>query len=310
MAVTLFPGAASGAGFLFYEVGSSEVGLASAGYAARASSASTLLSNPAGMTRLEGTQVQVASTLVYGHLQFSPDAQTDRRLGTNDGGNAVGFLPTVGAFASFAPEKDVRLGVGLFTNFGAPQSWDPAWVGRYYTTKTTLLGLSIMPAVAWRVMEGLSLGAAVNIMSGHLKQVVAIPNLEPQATDGSMEVSSNTWGVGGNLGILYALSPATRFGFTYTSPIKLNFSATPTFSGLGPAIGAAVRVAGLDTTRIDLGMKVPQTVMFGFAQAFGDRWTLMGDVGWQNWAAFGAVEVGISSPDAHSVTTQLGYDDT
>src|SRR5262249_544392 len=141
----LLPTAASAAGFLFYEVGAPEIGLASAGYAARAASPSTLLNNPAGMTRLEGTQVQGGSGLVYAPLQFSPRAQTDRRLGTNDGGNAVGVLPTIGAFATFAPEERVRLGVGLFTNFGAPQSWDPAWVGRYYTTKTTLLGLSIMP---------------------------------------------------------------------------------------------------------------------------------------------------------------------
>jgi long-chain fatty acid transport protein len=112
------------------------------------------------------------------------------------------------------------------------------------------------------------------------------------------------------VGILYALSPATRLGLTYTSPVKLNFSSTPTFSGLGPVIGAAIATAGLDTARIDLGLKVPQTVMAGFSQALGDRWTLMGDVGWQNWAAFGAVEVGISAPDAHSATHQLGYDDT
>src|SRR5215469_11712860 len=135
----LLPTVASAAGFLFYEVGSAEIGLASAGYAARAASPSTLLTNPAGMTRLEGTQVQVGSALVYGHLRFAPDSQTDPALGTNDGGNAVGLLPSGGAFASFAPEAAVRLGVGVLTNFGAPQSWDPAWLGRYYTTKTTLL---------------------------------------------------------------------------------------------------------------------------------------------------------------------------
>ena len=277
----LLPGSASAGGFLFYEVGTSEMGLASAGGAARANSPSTLLNNPAGMVCLEGTQVQVGTSLVYGHLQFAPDSQTDARLGTNDGGNAVGVLPSFGAFASFEPEKDVRLGVGVFTNFGAPQSWDPAWVGRHYTTKTTLLGLSIMPGFAWRVTEGLSLGGSVNVMSGHLKQVVAIQNLEPQSGDGSLEVSSNTWGVGGNVGILYALSPATRFGFTYTSPVKLNFSATPAFANLGPGISRAIASAGLDMTRIDLGMKVPQTVMLGFFEALGERWTLVGDVGWQ-----------------------------
>jgi len=160
----LLPGNASAGGILFYEVGSAEIGLASAGAAARAGSPSTLLTNPAGLTRLEGTQVQVGTNLIYGHLQFAPDSQTDPILGTNDGGNAVGILPSFGAFASFEPEKDVRLGVGLFTNFGAPETWDPAWVGRHYTTKTTLLGLSIMPGFAWRLIDGLSIGGAINLM--------------------------------------------------------------------------------------------------------------------------------------------------
>ena len=44
-------------GLLLYEVGTADVGLASAGYTARAQDASTVFTNPAGMTRLDGTQV-------------------------------------------------------------------------------------------------------------------------------------------------------------------------------------------------------------------------------------------------------------
>jgi long-chain fatty acid transport protein len=306
----LVPDIAWAAGFLFYETGTSEVGLASAGYAARAGGASTLLSNPAGMTRLEGSQVQLATQLVYGHLSFAHDARTDPILGTNDGGNAVGVLPTLGAFGTFGPWKNVRLGIGLFTNFGAPQSWDPPWVGRFYATKTTLLGFSLMPGVAWRIVDGLSVGAGLNVMYGHLRQVAAIQNLEPQTADGSIEVSSNALGVGANAGILYELSPSTRFGLTYSSPVKLNFSSLPTFTGLGPGIGAALAATGLDTTVIDLGITVPQTAMLGFFHAIDERWAVMGDVGWQNWQAFGAVEIGVTTSNPHSLVTHIDYSNT
>jgi long-chain fatty acid transport protein len=123
-------------------------------------------------------------------------------------------------------------------------------------------------------------------------------------------VSSNTWGVGGNAGILYALSPATRVGFTYTSPVKLSFSSRPAFSALGPGLAAALAATRLDTATLDLGMKVPQTAMLGFSQTLGDRWTLMGDVGWQNWAAFGAVEIGLTTSEPRGLTTQIDYQDT
>jgi len=306
----LLPASAQGGGFLFYEVGTSEVGLASAGSAARAASPSTLLNNPAGMTQLDGTQVQVGGALVYGHLQFAPDSGTDPILGTNDGGNAVGLVPSFGNFATFSPSKDVRFGLGLFTNFGAPQSWDPAWVGRFYTTKTTLLGISIMPGVGWRISDAVSVGATLNAMLGHLKQVVAIQNLEPGSGDGSMDVSANSWGLGANVGVLYSVSPATRIGLTYTSPVKLNFSPKATFSNVGPGIQAAIDAAGLRTTTLNLGMTVPQTVMLGFSQAVGDRWTILGDLGWQNWAAFGAVEIGLTTNPPTSLTKQIAYDNT
>ena len=53
--------AASAGGLMLYEVGTADVGLASAGYGARAQDASTVFTNPAGMTRLEGTQVLVGA---------------------------------------------------------------------------------------------------------------------------------------------------------------------------------------------------------------------------------------------------------
>ena len=126
----LLSSAVSAAGFLFYEVGTTEVASASVVYTTRVAGPSTLLTNPAGMTRLEGTQVQVGSALIYGHLQFTLDVQTDPSLGRNDGGNAVGLLPGGGVFATFSLTRALRAGIGVFTNFGAPQSWDRrGWAG-------------------------------------------------------------------------------------------------------------------------------------------------------------------------------------
>jgi long-chain fatty acid transport protein len=305
--ITLIAGPARAGGLFFYEVGTSDIGFASAGYAARANAPVTLLSNPGGMTRLEGIQVQVGTELIYGNLTFAPDLATSPFLGTNDGGNAIGWLPNATVFATFAPWKDFRFGLGIFNNFGAPEQWDSGWVGRYYATKTTLLGLSIMPGVAWNIIGGLSVGITFNALYGHLHHSVAVQNLEPLAPDGSLSVTSNSWGFGGNVGLLYEFSPATRLGITYTSPVKLNFSSVPTFSGIGARLSSLLKASGLDTASIDLGMTVPQTVMVSFFQAIGSKWALMADVGWQNWAAFGTVELGINSTPPVSLTTNIGY---
>ncbi len=51
---------AQAGGLLLYETGTPEVGLAAAGWAARAQDAATLVTNPAGMTRLQGDELMLA----------------------------------------------------------------------------------------------------------------------------------------------------------------------------------------------------------------------------------------------------------
>jgi long-chain fatty acid transport protein len=307
-AAALVPGGAHAGGILLYEVGTPDIGYASAGYASRADGPVTLLTNPAGMTRLDGIQVQVGTEALFGALTFAPDANTT--VSGNNGGNAVGFFPNGSVFATFAPWKDVRLGMGVASNFGLSEKWDSGWVGRYYTTQSTLIGLSLLPSVAWHIAGGFSVGATVNVMYGYLKQTVAIQNLEPQAGDGALAVQSGAWGVGGNVGLLYEFSDSSRLGVTYTSPVRLGFSSTPQFSGLGPGLTAALHSSGLDSASINLGMTVPQTVMLSFFQRLSDKWAAMADAGWQNWAAFGTVDVQVTAANPHSLTTNIGYTNT
>src|SRR5262249_45964919 len=63
-------------GFFLSEIGTPDVGLASAGYASRAQDASTVFTNPAGMTRLDGSQVLVGIQPIYGHQVFSTNSHT------------------------------------------------------------------------------------------------------------------------------------------------------------------------------------------------------------------------------------------
>ncbi|MCL4181061.1 MAG: outer membrane protein transport protein [Verrucomicrobia bacterium] len=85
-------------GIGLYEIATPDVGLASAGYAARAQDASTVFKNPAGMSLLEGSQFQGGLQLTYGSVEFSKDADTDPLLGDQNGGNAIGALPAGGLF--------------------------------------------------------------------------------------------------------------------------------------------------------------------------------------------------------------------
>ena len=301
-------GPARAGGLFLYEVGSQDLGYAGAGNAARAEEPSTVLTNPAGMTRLTGTQIQGGLQGLYGHLEFAP-GQSTTTPGSN-GGNAIGLLPAGSAFVTHAVSDDFRIGLGIYSNFGLAEKWQDDWVGRYYTQQSTLLGMSFAPAVAYRIVDGLSIGAALNVMYGYLKQVAAVNNAPFNMQDGKLEVNDVAWGVGGNVGLLYEFTKDSRVGVTYTSPVKLNFSATPKFSNVNPLLTGVLKLGGLYQTTLDLGMTVPQIVMASFDVGLTDRWALLGDVGWQNWASFGRVEVNVATNNPVSLTTNVGYKDT
>jgi len=302
-------------GMMSYEIGTADVGLASAGYGARAQDASTILTNPAGMTRLEGDQFLAAGQVGWSNTRFSADAGTTTPAqGSNGGGYAVGFdgwIPGGGAFATYRVTPDVTLGLALASNVGGILEYDDDWVGRYYVQKTWILGTSLLPSVAWKVNEKLSVGASLNAMYGIYKNNVAINNPDPLFGDGQLKVDDETWGWGANLGLLYEFSDATRVGLTWNSKVDLDFKARMDFSGLAPGLSTLLGNAGLLDSSLKVGITIPQQVMASLFTQIDDRWALLGSVGWQQWSKFGQIQLGIDdTTNPKSITTDIPLDDT
>jgi long-chain fatty acid transport protein len=307
--VSAVPTKSAAGGLLLYEVGSADVGLASAGWGARAQDASTVLTNPAGMTSLQGMQLLLGVQVLYGDLAFAPDSGTSPGLGTGTGGNPVGWFPGGGAFFTWAITPEVSVGLAAAGTFGMALGYDQGWVGRYYAQEATLVGVSVLPSVAWKPIKQLSIGASLNAMYGVLKQKVAINSIT--AADGQLALDDTAWGVGANVGLLWEPGPGSRFGLTWNSQVNLDFGATPVFTGLTPALQSLISLRGLDTATVDMGIKVPQGVMLSAFHQLNDRWALLGSAGWQQWSKFGMVEASASdTSNPTSVTKDLGFKDT
>lgn len=306
--------AAHAGGLLLYEFGTADVGLAAAGYAARAQDASTAFTNPAGMTRLDGTQVMAGGQLMWLNTRFSIGDGTTPALGSADGGRVFGssgFVPGGGVFATHSLSRDWKLGFSVAGNFGSILDYGDDWVGRYRVTEGTLLGVNVVPSVAYRVNDRLSVGAGINLVYGVMDQKVAINNVVPGAPDGRLRYDDTTWGVGGNLGLLYEWASGARVGLTWTSEVELDFKATPQFSGLGPALSTLLRNRGLLDAQLNAGVRMPQQVMASAYSPIDDRWAVMGNLGWQQWSRFGEVQFGIdNTQNPTSLTTAIPFDDT
>jgi long-chain fatty acid transport protein len=301
------PAAVFAGGIALYEVGPSQTALASAGWASRAEDASTLFTNPAGMTRLTKSELLTGIQPLYTDLKFSPDSRTTTR---GSGNNTQNWLPTGNLYYVQSISPDLKAGIGVLGYFGLAQDYGDSWVGRYYVQNNAMQGLTIQPSLAYKVTDKLSLGVGLNAMFGSLEEEVAVNNAGEGRPDGKVKMEDEAWGFGVNLGLLYELDSKTRFGLNYLSEVKLEFSDTPEFAGIGPVLLAALRARGLTTASIDLGVWVPQMAMFSVYHQLTDRWGIMGDVGWQDWSKFGKVDVSVNSNDPRSLTTDLNFKDT
>lgn len=304
---------ADAGGLYLYEVGTPDVGLAGAGYAARADDAATVFTNPAGMTRIDEPSLMLGTQPMYLHLKFDPDSTTSAAASTlpggfaADDGDASGWMPAGGLYYVHPVNDRLRLGVSMNGYFGLSLDYEDNWVGRYYVQDTTLQAAAIQPAIAWRVNDWLSVGAGVAVLYGILDDKIAVNNIAPNLPDGKLKYKDEQWATQFNLGVLVEPQKGTRFGLTYLSEADLNFDDRLDFSGLGPGLLAVLGGRGALNAKLDLGLTMPQAVMFSAYHEFSDRLALMANLGWQDWSQFGRIEVSLDSP---TLTVDLDYKDT
>ncbi|MEN5036377.1 OmpP1/FadL family transporter [Pseudomonas sp. TWI929] len=298
-------------GILIYEAGQEGNGLANAGSAALAKDPSVLMSNPAGLTQLKGTQISANAQVILGDLKFSRDA--NNQFDGNEGGNALQYLPGASLFISHQIDDRSAIGFGMYGNFGLALDYDDDWAGRYFTQEAAIIGVSFQPTLAYKFTDDLSIGIGPRIMLGYYRTEMAINNNllgVLDRPDGQLEYKDTDVGTGVNLGLLYQLSPRTAVGLAYTSKVKLEFDDSPHLRNVtNPIINAGLN--RLDVDSLELDLNVPQTVTASIAHDLDEQWTLLGSLGWQDWSEFGDVGVDVDANGAGvSRTVNRKYKDT
>jgi long-chain fatty acid transport protein len=204
-------------GLLLYELGDPASGASSAGQSAIARDASTAYLNPAGMTRLEGSEFLAGIQPMRIVFEFDPDEGTTTTGG--DGGDAGSWVPAGGLFLSHQLNDRVAIGLSSVGIMGASYDYGRNWVGRYFAIEGEITILNFEPSVAFRVNDWLSVGAGVDIQYATLEQEVAV-NRPAMLPDGRVELDQDSWDVGFSVGVLAELSERTRIGFRYRSEVE------------------------------------------------------------------------------------------
>lgn len=267
----LFSSLSHASALYFYEIGTEDTALAGAGQAARAQDASTIATNPAGMTHLPDHMFTGGLQALGGDINYQLDNNN-----LQSPGNILNVMPNASGFYSQKINDNLYAGIGLYGNFGLGTDYGE-WAGDRLLKKSSVLAMTISPSLAYKLSDRVSIGASVNANYGHLSITRNIDGQDEKENDGDWEASYR-------LGLLMQLTDQTRAGITWNSKTDYDFD-----------INATARLPQGDfTLPVSAQIRAPQQLMFSLVHDINREWSVMGDLGWQDWSQFGAPEISVN----------------
>jgi long-chain fatty acid transport protein len=198
-----------------------------------------------------------------------------------------------------------RVGFSLNVPSGVGTDYGDDWAGRYMAQNSSLVFINFGPAAAYRVNDWLSFGGGLSIIYTSWESESAINNAGSQP-DGKAKLEADGIGVGVNLGVLFELSPKTRFGVAYRSETDPELEGKPELENLGTVRRTALMNAGVLGQEINADTKTPQILQVGVYHDLTDDFALMADVLWIDFSEFGLEQVSVGD---NSTSIASDYED-
>ena len=335
-ALLVMAGGASASGFALIEQSASGMGNAFAGGAAVAEDASTIFFNPAGMSRLSGSQLSVAAHAIRPSAKFTNStsviATASNPLLIGNGGDAGSWALVPNAYFAMEVNPQMRIGLGINAPFGLQTQYDANWLGRFQAVKSKLQTINLNPAVSYDVSDAVSLGLGLNYqqIDGELSSAVnygaaagsaALSPFVPGAlkpglaalagarTEGVSIVKGKDSAWGYNFGALIKLSPQSRLGLAYRSKIKYNLTGTVSFSPV-PAPLSLLALPQLQSGAVTLPITMPDSFSISGFHQVNEKWDVMADLTWTGWSVLQQLKIDRSNGTGNVQTVQENWKNT
>ena len=283
-------------GYALNEQSVSSMGTAYAGRAASALDASTVYSNPAGMSYLSDAELVGGISLIQASTEISDASACQPKLsvdglfnscsgaplsdvvnGTNDGDMVpTSFVP----FGYYVMPVNDRLtaGFGVYAPSGVSAEYEASYMGRYFARTSDLKTVNFQPTVSYKINRDFSVGGGVyaSYVTGTLSQainplslegiadILQIPESVTYKGDGYGEVEGDAWGFGYNIGAIYQVTEPLRLGVTYHSKVDYSILGdyTTTYPDYESSPGV-VSPGGEVTQNAALNVSTPDSLDFG-----------------------------------------------
>lgn len=320
LAAAVFAPAASASGYHFGSQSVSAQSTANAS-AAEAADPSAIFHNPAGLTRLEGTQAAVNVNLVSPNVRYENTAAYypggQRIQGSASGNIEPGLTVVPHVYASHRLNERVALGVGLYVPFGSGTEYPHDSVLRYNLNRLSVKTMAVQPTAAFKLDGGhsLAVGLVAQRTEAKLRQYAnfgailargGMPGQGNGTADGYASVKGDDWGFGYNLAWLWDISDAARVGVNYRSKIRHTLEGGAEWKLTGGAFGhpllgsrAAAGVAGagyVPSEGASVKIVTPESLSVHGMYHISPRWSLFGDLTWTRHSRFNRVNLNFEHP--------------
>lgn len=329
--LALGAGQAMGAAFGLQTQNASGLGHAYAGGAAAAEDVSTIYFNPAGLVRLQKTELVVSANVLCptARLQDNGSQPAFTQALGGSGGDAGGCAVVPNFYVGVPFTDKWSVGLGINAPYGLETKYDSDWLGRFQAIKSKVQTINVNPVVSWEPTRNLTVGGGAswqtleaeltknaNYAAVFAQGVDGLGSLPPGAAaaligsaaglESGVKITGDDDSWGWNVGVLWQATPQTRIGVAYRSPIKYDVTGTvefsnPTAANLGPLpptlapIGAAL-VAGINNGPlanggVNLSIKMPETANLSIFSEINKEWDVMADLQYTGWSSIKTVEI-------------------
>lgn len=263
--------AAVAGGFMLTEQSVTGLGRAYAGAGIVGDDLSAVWYNPAGMSLLSGTAVQMGAVVADLDLPVTTES------GEKENGRKHG-VPVPNMYLVHQIKDDMWFGFGITVPYGMATEYNPDWKLSDKGMNAEVKTFDFNPNIAVKLTDTLSFGAGVS-----LQYVTAQFESTKTTGAGQMRVRLNAdgWAWGGNLGFMWQPTETVRVGLAYRS--QVNHKADGYLkTSLKSTLGSAYYMSNDGHAE----MSGPHTITLTGTWKTTEALRLSGLVRWANWASF------------------------
>lgn len=306
-------------GLAINEHSASGMGTSFAGRASSVLDASTVASNPAGMSKLE--RREVSGGLAFIHALTDIDLKTGS--GSTDGDMVPFSTIPFGYYVTPINDK-LHFGLGVYVPFGVTSDYERGHAGRYHGVTSEVQVVNLQPTISYKVNDQISVGAGLVVSWIHGK-LTSNTNISPKVAayglgpypDAKAEIEGNDIAYGFNLGVLVDVTEQLSWGLNYKSKISYSLEGDTEITGM-PTLAAPYPAFQELNTSFDAGVNIslPESIDTSVTYRLDDQWTVYGGVTWTRWSRLDALVVensgvpAFAAADFGRISEPLNWEDT